>query len=71
MKVITTKIEEQQDQRLKSLSKASHVPVSALIRKGIDLLLKQSQEDMLTSEFRKEVEAVILEDRDVLKRLAE
>ncbi len=70
MKVITTKIEEKQSKLLKALSKVSQIPVSALIRKGIDLVLQQSREDMLTEEYRNEVDALISEDKSLLDRLA-
>ncbi len=71
LKIITTKIEEKQSKLLKLLSKASQVPVSALIRKGIDLVLQQSKEDLLTDEFRNEVDTLLMEDEELLKRLAE
>ena len=40
----TVYIEPEQDQRLKSLSERTNVPVAEYIRKGIDLVLQANQE---------------------------
>ena len=51
----TVYITEEQDQRLKELSKRTKVPVSVYIREGIDLAL-QHYEDMLPGQLTLDVE---------------
>ena len=70
MKVITTKIEDKQFKLLNEVSSATHIPKSALIRKGIDMVLYQAKEDVLTPDLRREIDALLSEDHEVLKRLA-
>ena len=71
MVALTLKIEEEQLELLNRVSKETHVPKSVLIRQGIDLILRQTKEDLLTPGLRQEIEALLTEDREVLKRLAE
>jgi hypothetical protein len=40
------------------------------VRKGIDLVLRQMNEDVISSELRREIDALLDEDRELLKRLA-
>lgn len=70
MKAISLKLEDRQLKLLEKASKRSHVPKSALIRKGIDLMLTQLKEDVVSEEFRREVDALLREDHALLKRLA-
>ena len=70
MKAISLKLEDRQLALLEKASKRSPVPKSALIRKGIDLMLTQLKEDVVSEEFRREVDALLREDHALLKRLA-
>ena len=70
MKAMSLKLEDRQVKLLEQLSKASHIPKSALVRKGIELILLQAKEDVLSADFRSEVDALLRQDRDLLKRLA-
>ena len=70
MRPITLKVEQKQFRMLSEVSKATHVPKSALVRKGIDLVLRQAKEDILSSELRQQIDQLLLEDRELLKRLA-
>lgn len=71
MKTMSLKIGERQLKLLKEVSRTTRIPQSALVRKGIELVLLQAKEDVITPEFRREVDAMIREDRDTLKRLAD
>ncbi len=70
MKAISLKLEDRQLKLLDHVSQATHIPKSTLIRKGIDLVIQQSKEDVLSVAFRREVDALLREDREVLRRLA-
>ncbi len=71
MKTMSLKIDDQQLRLLKKVSRATRIPQSALVRKGIELILLQAKDDVISPEFRREVDTIIREDRDVLKRLAD
>ena len=71
MKTMSLKIGEQQLKLLKEMSRTTRIPQSALVRKGIELILIQGKEDVITPEFRRAVDQLIREDRDILKRLAD
>lgn len=70
MKAISLKLEDRQVTLLKEAAKASHIPQSALIRQGIDLVLEQLKLDVVSADFRREVDALLREDHELLKRLA-
>ena len=70
MKAITLKIDTEQLKLLDDVSKNTHIPKSALIRKGIELVLRQTKEDVLSLELRHEIDRLLNEDRSLLKRLA-
>ena len=70
MKAISLKLEDRQLHLLEQVSRATHVPKSALVRRGIDLVLQQVKDDVLSTEFRREVDALLSQDRELLKRLA-
>ena len=70
MKAISLKLEDQQLKLLQELSRATRIPQSSLVRKGIELILLQAKEDVLSADFRREVDRVVSQDRDLLKRLA-
>lgn len=70
MKALTLKLEDQQLRLLNEVSQSTHIPKSALIRKGIELILRQTKEDILSLELRQEIDRLLKEDRTLLKRLA-
>lgn len=70
MKAISLKLDDEQITLLKQVSKATQIPTSALVRRGITLILQQLKEDVVSGDFRREVDALLTEDRELLKRLA-
>jgi len=70
MKPISLKLDERQVKLLDEVSRNTHIPKSALVRKGIDLVLRQMKEDVISAELRREIDALLDEDRELLKRLA-
>lgn len=70
MKAVTLKIDDKRLQLLNNVAKTTHVPKSALIRKGIDLVLRQAKEEVLSLELRQEIDKLLTEDRNLIKRLA-
>lgn len=71
MKTMSLKIGDAQLKLLKAMSKATRIPQSALVRQGIELILLRAKEDVITPEFRRDVDAFIRENRSLLKRLAD
>ena len=70
MKAISLKLEDRQLKLLEQVSKATHIPKSSLVRKGIELVLLQVKEDVISVDFRREVDALLSQNRELLKRLA-
>ena len=70
MKAISLKLDARQIKLLEKVSRVSHVPKSVLIRQGIDLVLQQLQADVVSDDFRREVDTLLREDHELLKRLA-
>lgn len=70
MKAISLKLEERQLKLLEQASRSTHIPKSALVRKGVDLVLQQLKDDVLSVGFRREVDALLTDDHELLKRLA-
>ena len=70
MKAVSLKLEDRQVKLLDELSRVTHIPKSALVRKGIDLVLQQAKDDMISVELRREIDALLTEDRELLKQLA-
>lgn len=70
MKPISLKIENNQFKLLEGVSKETHIPKSALIRQGIDFILQQHKEDILSVDLQKDIQALLTEDEGLLKRLA-
>ncbi len=70
VKAISLKLAEQQLKLLDQASRTTHIPKSTLVRKGIDLVLQQLKEDIVSADFRREVDALLREDQELLKRLA-
>jgi hypothetical protein len=52
------------------VSRATHIPKSALVRKGIDMVLREMKENVISAELRREIDALLTEDKELLKRLA-
>ena len=70
MKAISLKLEDRQLKLLEQVSRTTHIPKSSLVRKGIELILLQAKEDVISADFRREVDALLSQDRELLKRLA-
>lgn len=70
MKAMTLKLEEHQLKLLDKVSRATHIPKSALVRKGIDLVLRQMKEEVISPELRREIDELLTEDYELLKQLA-
>ena len=70
MKPITLKLDEKLIKLLDEVSKKTNVSKSALIRKGIQLVLVQTKEDVLSTKLRQEIDELMTEDRSLLQRLA-
>ena len=70
MKAISLKLEERQLKLLEEVSRTTRVPKSALIRQGVELVLIRAKEDMVSADFRREVDTLLREDQKLLKRLA-
>ncbi len=70
MKAISLKLEERQLKLLEQVSRATQIPKSSLVRKGIELILLQAKEDVISPDFRREVDALLRQDKQLLKRLA-
>ena len=70
MKAISLKLGEQQLKLLDQASRTTHIPKSTLVRRGIDMVLQQMKEDVVSPGFRREVDALLREDQELLKRLA-
>jgi Ribbon-helix-helix domain len=69
MKRISLKLDEKQLRLLKEVSRATNLPQSTLIRKGIDLALQQAREDIMNAEIQREIDNLLHEDLRLLKRL--
>ena len=70
MKAISLKMDDRQLKLLEQASKATHIPKSALVRKGIDMVLSEMKENVISGELRREIDALLTEDKELLKRLA-
>jgi hypothetical protein len=70
MKAISLKLDDRQLKLLERVSRATHIPKSSLVRQGIELVLIQAREDVISPDFRREVDALLIQDRTLLKRLA-
>jgi hypothetical protein len=70
LKPISLKIEETQLRILDAVSKETRIPKTALIRQGIDLVLRRHKEEVVSADLQKEINALLNEDKKLLKRLA-
>lgn len=71
MKPLSIKIEEAQLKLLEALSKETRISKSTLIREGIDLVIRQHKEDVVSADLQQEIAALIKEDKALLDKLAE
>jgi predicted transcriptional regulator len=70
MKAISLKLDEKQLKLLDEISRATNIPKSALVRKGIRLVLMQAKEDAITADLKREIDSLLREDSTLLKRLS-
>lgn len=70
MRAMSLKLEDRQLKLLAQASRATRIPKSSLVRRGIELVLLQVKEDILSPDFRREVDALLRQDHELLKRLA-
>ena len=70
MKAISLKLDEEQLKLLNKVSRETNIPKSALVRKGIRLVLMQAKEDVITVDLKREIDSILREDSSLLKRLA-
>jgi len=63
-------LEDRQLELLDQVSKATRITKSALVRKGINLVLRQMKEDIVSSKLRREIDALLREDVELLRYLA-
>lgn len=70
MKAISLKLDERQLKLLDEVSHATGIPKSALVRKGIDFILRQAKEDIITADLRREIDDLLREDSQLLRRLS-
>ena len=70
MKPISLKLDDMQLKLLDQVSKETHIPKSSLIRQGIDLILRQFKDDAVSVHLRQEIDAMLKDDQELLKRLA-
>lgn len=70
MKAISLKLEDRQIELLDEVSRATRIPKSALVRKGIDMVLRETKEDIVSMELRQQIDDLLREDLPLLKRLA-
>lgn len=70
MRAISLKLEDRQLDLLDQVSRSTHIPKSALVRKGIDMVLREMKENVISAELRREIDELLTEDQELLKRLA-
>ena len=70
MKAMSLKLDDRQLRLLEEVSRATRISKSSLVRKGIEIILLQAKEDVISADFRREVDALLSQDRELLKRLA-
>ena len=70
MKAISLKLDDDQLKLLDEISRATKIPKSALVRKGIRLVLMQAKEDVITADLKREIDSILREDSNLLKRLS-
>lgn len=67
----STKLGQSEIRTLKRLSEQTRIPQSRLLEEAIHLLDAQYENDIVTPQFRRTVDASIARHRPLLKKLAE
>ena len=70
MKKISLKLQDRQVELLDQVARATHISKSALVRKGIDMVLREMKENVMSAELKREIDALLTKDKQLLKRLA-
>jgi predicted transcriptional regulator len=70
MKAISLKLDDEQLKLLDQISQETHISKSVLVRKGIDFILHQYKEDVVTNEFRQAVDKLLVDDHVLLNKLS-
>ncbi len=70
MKAISLKLDDEQLKLLDQMSQATHISKSVLVRKGIDFILHQFKDDVITEEFQNAMSKVLTNHREVFNKLA-
>jgi predicted DNA-binding protein len=70
VKKISFKLQDRQIELLDQVARATHIPKSALVRKGIDMVLREMKENVMSAELKREIDALLTKDKQLLKRLA-
>jgi Arc/MetJ-type ribon-helix-helix transcriptional regulator len=67
-KAMTLRLPADRAAELEAVARADHKPVSEAVREAIDKLIDERRQD---KEFQARLQAMINEDREILKRLAQ
>jgi len=70
LKTYAAKLEEQQIEGLRKLSKGTKIPQAELLRQAVDLLLERWRSDQERLQFIKRLDKRLEEDRGAMERLA-
>ena len=70
LKTYAAKLEEQQIEGLRKLSKGTKIPQAELLRQAVDLLLERWRSDQERLEFIRRLDRRLDEDREAMERLA-
>jgi len=70
LKTYVAKLEEQQIEGLRKLSKGTKIPQAELLRQAVDLLLERWRSDQERLEFIRRLDRRLEEDREAMERLA-
>ncbi|MCK4682112.1 ribbon-helix-helix domain-containing protein [Candidatus Bipolaricaulota bacterium] len=70
LKTYAAKLEEQQIEGLRKLSKGTKIPQAELLRQAVDLLLERWRSDQERLEFIRRLDRRLEEDREAMERLA-
>ena len=70
LKTYAAKLEEQQIEGLRKLSKGTKIPQAELLRQAVDLLLERWRSDQERLEFIRRLDGRLDEDREAMERLA-
>ena len=71
MKSVTFKVEEEKSKALQMLARERRVPYSTLVRDGIDKVIQESRDSVITPELRKWVDASLTKNAALMRKLAD